>query len=70
MTSGHSRRQPTHAVADPHSRVADPLFIAGAGTTDDYYTQSASPARDTALPGAGGQTAGAGPDNGFRETYF
>jgi hypothetical protein len=56
-------------LADPHSRVADPLFVPGAGTTDDYYTRPGSPARDTALPSAGDKVAGVGPDIGFRETY-
>jgi len=56
-------------VADANSRVADPLFIPGAGTTDDYYTQVASPARDRALDNTGAAHAGVGPDVGFRETY-
>jgi hypothetical protein len=56
-------------VLDPHSRVVDPLFVAGAGTTDDYYTQAGSPARDTGLANTGSLVAGAGPDIGFRETY-
>jgi hypothetical protein len=54
--------------ADPNSRVADPLFVPGAGTSGDYYTQAASPARDRALD-TGAVHAGAGPDLGFRETY-
>jgi len=56
-------------LADGRSRVVDPLFIPGAGSTDDYYTQTGSPARDTALPNTGARVAGAGPDIGFRETY-
>jgi hypothetical protein len=56
-------------LGDPHSRVSDPMFIPGAGTTDDYYTQPASPARDTALANTDSQTTGAGPDIGFRESY-
>ena len=55
-------------LADPHSRFADPLFVPGAGSTDDYLTQPGSPARDVALS-TGGPFAGAGPDIGFRETY-
>jgi hypothetical protein len=45
------------------------MFVPGAGTTDDYYTQPTSPARDAALNNTGSQTTGAGPDIGFRETY-
>jgi hypothetical protein len=56
-------------LADRNSRVADPLFVPGAGTTDDYYTQAASPARDRALDNTGAARSGAGPDLGFRETY-
>ena len=56
-------------LADRNSRVADPLFVPGAGTTDDYYTQAASPARDRALDNTGAARFGAGPDLGFRETY-
>jgi hypothetical protein len=56
-------------LADRNSRVADPLFVPGAGTTDDYYTQTASPARDRALDNTGAARSGAGPDLGFRETY-
>ena len=40
-------------LADRNSRVSDPLFVPGAGTTDDYYTQSGSPARDRALDNTG-----------------
>jgi len=56
-------------LADRNSRVADPLFVSGAGTTDDYYTQTASPARDRALDNTSAARFGAGPDLGFRETY-
>ena len=56
-------------LADRNSRVSDPLFVPGAGTTDDYYTQSGSPARDRALDNTGAIYSGAGPDLGFRETY-
>jgi hypothetical protein len=56
-------------LADRNSRVADPLFVPGAGTTDDYYTQPASPARDRAVDNTGAARFGAGPDLGFRETY-
>lgn len=56
-------------LADPNSQVADPGFVPGAGTTDDYFTLPASPARDRALDNTGALHAGAGPDLGFRETY-
>ena len=56
-------------VADAHSRVADPLFVPGAGTTDDYYTRPGSPARDAALEVLGESFCGSGPDIGFRESY-
>jgi hypothetical protein len=56
-------------LADRNSSVTDPLFIPGAGTTDDYYTEAASPARDRALDNTGAIHSGAGPDLGFRETY-
>ncbi|MCA1706744.1 MAG: right-handed parallel beta-helix repeat-containing protein, partial [Actinobacteria bacterium] len=56
-------------LADGNSRVADPLFVPGAGTTDDYYTQAASLARDRALDNTGAARFGTGPDLGFRETY-
>jgi hypothetical protein len=58
-------------LADAHSRVADPLFVPGAGEPngDDYYTGPGSPARDTALPNTASTVSGAGPDIGFRETY-
>ena len=45
---------------DPHSRVLDPRFIPGAGTTDDYYTEDTSPARGAASDGT---------DIGFRQTW-
>jgi hypothetical protein len=56
-------------VADPTSKVTDPAFIPGAGTTDDYLTQPSSPARDQAIDTTNAAVFGAGPDIGFRETY-
>jgi hypothetical protein len=56
-------------LADPHSRVVDPLFVPGAGTSEDYYTQPGSPARDVALDNTGSHRGAAGPDIGFRESY-
>jgi hypothetical protein len=54
---------------DPSSMAADPRFVAAAGTTDDYYTERTSPARDAALPNTGARFSGSGPDIGFRGTY-
>ncbi|MEV6487035.1 right-handed parallel beta-helix repeat-containing protein [Actinoplanes sp. NPDC051633] len=45
---------------DPNSRVINPEFVSGAGTTDDYYTEPGSPARGTASDGT---------DIGFRQTW-
>ncbi len=65
----HRQNGTSVLLADGNSRIADPLFVPGAGTTDDYYTQAASPARDRALDNTGAARFGAGPDLGFRETY-
>jgi parallel beta helix pectate lyase-like protein/calcineurin-like phosphoesterase family protein len=56
-------------VADSNSRVEDPRFVAGAGSTEDYYTETSSIARDRALDNTNARFYGAGPDIGFRETY-
>jgi hypothetical protein len=52
---------------DSDSVHANPLFVANP-TTNDYYTQSGSPARDVALNNTGARVCGAGPDIGFRES--
>ena len=52
---------------DARSVVADPLFVADP-RSNDYYTQSGSPARDAALNNVGSRYCGAGPDIGFRES--
>lgn len=55
-------------VTDALSKVADPLFVSGAGAAADYYTQTTSPARDVALNLTGSTYCGTGPDIGFLET--
>ena len=55
-------------VADPHSQVADPLFVADP-RNNDSYTQAGSPAHDAALNNTESPFGGAGPDIGSRETY-
>jgi hypothetical protein len=52
---------------DHSSRVADPRFVP-TPQTNDYFTESTSPARDTAVPNTGTSFCGAGPDRGFRES--
>jgi hypothetical protein len=52
---------------DSDSIHADPRFVANP-TTNDYYTQPGSPARDVALNNTGTRSCGAGPDIGFRES--
>jgi hypothetical protein len=59
---------PAMFVADAHSRVSDPMFIPGAGTTDDYFTVCLSPARDRVGHDTQSRFEGRGPDIGFRES--
>ena len=52
---------------DTASIHSDPLFVADP-TSNDYYTQSTSRARDAALDNTRSRFCGAGPDIGFRES--
>ena len=54
--------------ADGSSIVANPLFVADP-LSNDYFTQSTSPARDVARNNTGSPFGGSGPDIGFLESY-
>ncbi|GAB3255084.1 hypothetical protein GCM10027456_31560 [Kineosporia babensis] len=59
------------AFADGHDRQANvinnPQWIANPAT-NDYFTQTGSPARDRALITSGESYCGSAPDLGFRES--
>lgn len=58
------------ADPSPQSFVQDPLFLSGAGSTEDYCTQTGSPLRNAASTqdGSGQFACNGGKDIGFLET--